>query len=261
MPETLRALVVDDEALARANLRHAIREFPGWEVVAECDSAASARAALGATRVDVVFLDIQMPGENGLTLARELTAVGSAPIIVFVTAYDEFAIEAFEVQALDYLQKPFDDGRLAQTLTRAGELVRLRQRAPWQAAVDDAVSAVQAVRGQGLVVPLSRVCVRSVGHIETVAISAVRWIASAGNYVELHLGGRRVLHRVTLARLEAHLDAEVFMRVHRTAIVRRAAIAALRVTGDGTYELTLDRGEVVPVSERHVASVRTLLET
>jgi two-component system, LytTR family, response regulator len=257
----MRALIVDDEALARANLRHAISEATDWEVVGECASVASARLAIAELGIDVVFLDIQMPGESGLTLARELVSRTSPPVIVFVTAYDEYSIEAFEVQALDYLLKPFDDERLGKTLQRASELVDLRQRKPWSDAVEDAVGAVESARENRTGSKLTRICVRSVGHIETIRLDDVRWISSAGNYIELHMDDRNRLHRSALAQFERHLDPTDFLRVHRTALVRRASIRALKVTGDGTYELTLDSGEAVAVSERHVAFVRTELST
>jgi two-component system, LytTR family, response regulator len=257
----MRALIVDDETLARANLRHAIAEATEWEVVGECASAASARLAIEELDIDVVFLDIQMPGESGLTLARDLVSKTSPPIIVFVTAYDEYAIEAFEVHALDYLLKPFDDERLGMTLQRASELVQLRQRKPWSDAVEDAVLSVENARENRSGSRLTRICVRSVGHIETVKLDDVRWISSAGNYIELHMDDRNRLHRSALAQFERHLDPTEFLRVHRTALVRRASIRALKVTGDGTYELTLDSGEKVAVSERHVGDVRAELST
>ena len=256
----VRAVLVDDEKLARANLRHALSEVPGWQVVAECSSAAAARAALSVMPADVVFLDVQMPEETGLSLARKLVTEDSPPVIVFVTAYDQYAIEAFEVHALDYLQKPFDDARLAQTLTRARELVSLRQSPSWREAVSDAMETVDDARHARPSAPLTRVCVRSVGKVETVPIDSVRWIASAGNYVELHLGERSVLHRVPLSQLEKRLDPEQFMRVHRTALVRKALISGIKVTGDGTYNAILNRDEQVPVSERYVTAVRELLE-
>lgn len=260
-PAMVRAMLVDDEELACSNLRHALSDVPGWQVVAECSSAAAARAALSVMAVDVVFLDVQMPEETGLSLARKLVDEDSPPVIVFVTAYDRYAIEAFEVHALDYLQKPFDDARLAQTLTRVQELVALRQSPSWRDAVSDAMKSVDDARQSLPNAPLTRVCVRSVGKVETVSIDAVRWIASAGNYVELHLSERSVLHRVPLSQLEKRLDPEQFMRVHRTALVRKCLITGLRVTGDGTYSAILAQNEQVPVSERFVAAVRELLES
>ena len=124
----LRCLVVDDEAPGRANLRYALAAHPHWRLVAECEGAAQAAAHLLADPVDLAFLDVQMPGESGITLARRLLELAEPPVLVFVTAYDRFAIQAFEVHALDYLLKPFDDERFAQALQRAEQL--LRQRAP-----------------------------------------------------------------------------------------------------------------------------------
>jgi two-component system, LytTR family, response regulator len=256
----MRALLVDDEALARSNLRQAIIEVPGWQVVGDCESAESARRLLATTPADVVFLDIQMPQESGLMLARSLLDAESPPVIVFVTAYDQYAVEAFDVHALDYLLKPFDDSRLAQTLERASALVELRQQSVWRDAVGDAVSSIEADRQQGKPAPLTRVCVRSVGRIESVHLDSVHWIASAGNYVELHLEARAVLHRAALSQMERHLDTGTFLRVHRTAIVRRSSINSLHVTGDGTYRLVTTNGDSVPVSERYVAKVREIIE-
>ena len=259
MPNIIRALLVDDEEPARANLRQALSESPRWVVVGECEGARAAREFLAANAVDAVFLDVQMPYETGLSLARRLVEQAIPPLIVFVTAFDRYAIEAFEVQALDYLLKPFDDARLALTLWRVEEALQIRQRAAYRAAVSDAVHEVEN-QGTGQREYLQRLCVRSVGAMESVALAAVDWIGSAGNYVELPLGAQTILHRITMAHLERRLDPAEFMRVHRTAIVRRRLITALEVTGDSIYALRLSGGERIPVSERHVAAVRSLLE-
>ncbi len=223
MTLSVRALIVDDEALARANLRHALAAAPHWTVAAECGSVAEARRALESSPPDVVFLDVQMPVEDGLVLARALAAGDEPPIIVFVTAFESFAIDAFEVHALDYLLKPFDDERFAQALARAEALLQLRERASYAGALRDYL-AEQPAEGAASAAPsyLTRLCIRSVGKIESVAVDDVRWIHGAGNYVELHLAGRMVLHRITLTQLERRLDPAVFMRVHRSTMVRRA---------------------------------------
>lgn len=132
-PEKIHALIVDDEPLARANLRHALAPFSRWRVASECASAAQARQAMEAGRIDVVFLDIQMPRESGLELARSLAVLEGPPIVVFVTAFEAFAVEAFELHALDYLLKPFDDERLSQTLNRAEGMLSLKARAAYAA--------------------------------------------------------------------------------------------------------------------------------
>lgn len=259
MRPAIHALIVDDEPLARANLLHALKDIEGWMVDAECASAAQARRAVEDHPPDVVFLDIQMPRENGLEFARALTELAPAPIIVFVTAFESFAVRAFELHALDYLLKPFDDARLRQTLARAEELLELRAGASYAGAVrgylaDDAQSRA-APPGPFL----SRLSVRSVGRIEAVPVKELLWVKAAGNYVELHLPGRILLHRITLSHLASRLDPAIFMRVHRGALVRREECEALSVEGDAVYSLRLRGGTVVPVSERYVEEVRAQL--
>lgn len=259
MSEAIRALIVDDEPLARANLRLALGAFPNWLVQAECASAAQAHQALLGAPVDVVFLDIQMPRENGLEFARTLAGLDDPPIVVFVTAFENFAIEAFELHALDYLLKPFDDERLGQTLARAEALRSLRARAAYAAALRDYVADIPDRHSNAAGAFLSRLSVRSVGRIEAVLVADILWVKAAGNYVELRLPGRSVLHRVTLTHLERRLDPALFVRVHRSALVRRDQLVSLTVEGDGVYALRLKCGESAPLSERYVDEVRALL--
>jgi DNA-binding LytR/AlgR family response regulator len=254
----IRALIVDDEALARQNLRHAVAGQSGWVVVGECAGVAEAVACLDHTPVDVVFLDVQMPRVNGLALARTLSATDAPPIIIFVTAFERFAVDAFELHALDYLLKPFDDQRFAQAARRAAALVGLRERAAYASALRGYMADVGGASGAPSPF-LQRLSIRSVGRLESILVSQVRWIGAAGNYVELHLPDRVVLHRVALAHLEQRLDPRDFFRVHRRTLVRRRECAVLSVVGDGVYELTLHGGEVVAVSERHVDAVRQVL--
>jgi len=264
MPESMdaciRALVVDDEEPGRINLRYALAAYPRWQIVAECAGAAQARAALAATAVDVVFLDIRMPRESGLDLAREMVhkpAQGEEPpLIVFVTAYNAHAVEAFEMHALDYLLKPLDDARLAQAVERAERMLTLQQRAPYGAALRAWFDAGRAPEASPYWQQLS---VRSIGRIETVRLEDVAWIGAAGNYVELHTGGRVILHRIPMSRLAEHLDPARFLRVHRGAFLRTDLLAGLEVIGDGSYEATLRNGERVPVSERYVQAVRDVM--
>jgi two-component system LytT family response regulator len=245
----IRYLIVDDELPGRANLRLAMAAHAGWELAAECDGAPAARAALAAGNVDVVFLDIRMPGESGLVLAREISRMQEPPLVVFVTAHGEHALDAFDVHALDYLLKPVSDARLAQAVERTAALLRQRQREAYGAALRDYVDGAAEQ-------PLGHVNVRSVGRIERIDIADILWIESAGNYVELHLAARTVLHRITLNKLEALLPPGAFIRVHRGAIVRRDQIARLDTTGDGTYRLLLRCGGTVAVSERYLAAVK-----
>jgi two-component system LytT family response regulator len=259
MTDVVRALIVDDEPLSRENLRHALRGFAHWSVVGECESVVAAQGVLAAQAVDVLFLDIQMPRENGLALARAVASRPVPPIVIFVTAYESFAIAAFELHALDYLLKPFDDARFGQAIERAEQLLQLRERAAYGNALRGYLADVDADPSQLRPTYLTRLSVRSVGRVDSVAVADVRWIGAAGNYVELHLADRMVLHRVTLSALEQRLDPAVFLRVHRSAIVRRAECKSLTVTGDGTYALRLHSGAKVAVSEKYVADVRAAM--
>lgn len=275
MKKTLNALVVDDEALARSNLQLALADHPGWRCVGTCTGAAEARVALAQREVDLLLLDIQMPRQNGLNFAAELQAAASpqkpAPLIVFVTAFDEHALSAFDVFALDYLLKPFDDPRFAAMLARAEQVLALKQSAAYATAYADAMGSFLKEQSQvaaGQPYPaLDFLTVRSVGLVERVAVTDIEWIAAAGNYVELHLRAnpgsrgnspRVVLHRSTLSALELRLPAQQFMRVHRTALVRPEAMSRMEVTGDSTYELTLISGDKIPVSERFAKEVRAV---
>ena len=248
----VRYLIVDDEARSRTNLRLALAEAVDWELAAECDSAAGARSAMQQHELDLIFLDIQMPGESGLVLAREIAAQPMPPLVVFVTAYSEHAIDAFEVFALDYLLKPVADARLAQAVERATAMLAQRQRGSYGAALRDYANAGTDQR-------MDHVNVRSVGSIEQIRFADILWMQAASNYVELHLGGRTVLHRITLNRLEALLPPADYLRVHRSTLVRRDQIARLATGGDGTWRLSLRCGAEVAVSERHLPALKTAM--
>ncbi len=256
MRHAIRALIVDDEEPGRVNLRYALAEHANWHVVAECNSVADARAAIANDSVDVVFLDIQMPRESGLALARELCTQLEPPLVIFVTAYNSYAVDAFDVHALDYLLKPFRDQRLAQTLERAEQLLALHQRTAYGHALRGYLDDAQATGESAASHYWQQLTVRSVGQIECVRLAEVLWLGSAGNYVELHTAGRTILHRQPMAKLQAHLDPRVFVRVHRAAMVRREQCASLAVTGDASYVLTLRCGDRVEVSKRYVSAVR-----
>ena len=248
----VRVCIVDDEEPGRINLRLALESRRHWQVVGECASAAEARVLLPQARADVLFLDVQMPGESGLALAASLCQAEAPPLIIFVTAHNSYAVDAFDLHALDYLVKPWHGTRFAQTLARAEDMLAQRQRPPYRQALLDCLH-------DGGTAWLDAVTVRSVGQVERLALAQVHWIGAAGNYVELHCDGRSVLHRVTIGKIESRLDPGQFIRVHRTAIVRRAQCAVLRSVGDSRFLLGLHCGAQVPVSERYVNTVRACI--
>ncbi|MGO4376642.1 LytR/AlgR family response regulator transcription factor [Pseudoduganella sp. RAF53_2] len=250
MSAPLKVLIVDDEAHARTNLRLALAALPGWVVVGECASAMLARTRLAEGGVDVLLLDVQMPVESGLELARELSRQETPPLVIFVTAHRGHALEAFDAHALDYIVKPVDERRLQRALERASAL--LGQRAAYTQALRHFTDPAPGYWRE--------LTVRSVGRIERVNLDDVLWIDTAGNYVELHLAERSLLHRSTLTELERYLDPSHFLRIHRRMLVRRSQMAALRLTPDG-MTLTLKCGQNLPVSERYAMAAKAALKS
>lgn len=257
------ALVVDDEELGRRNLCLALAAHPRWRVVAQAASKAEAEAALAVQPgIDAVFLDIRMPLGSGLDLARQLAQQPEPPWIVFVTAYDAHAIEAFDLHALDYLLKPFSNRRLAQALAHVEAMVQLRQRSAFTSALRRYVEDEKASPELPAPRYWQSLSIRSVGRIDSVSLDEVLHIEAQGNYAALHLpAGRTQLFRASMTRLEERLDPAVFLRVHRGHIVRRDQMLALLRQGDGAHALKLREGPQLPVSERYVAAVKAALQT
>ncbi|MFZ6819441.1 LytR/AlgR family response regulator transcription factor [Undibacterium sp. Ji22W] len=251
-----RAIIVDDEEPGRVMLRYALSAQKNWSILGEFNNVASAREFLNANEVDVVFLDIQMPKENGIGLARSLSNLDKPPLIIFVTAFNTHAIEAFEVHALDYLLKPFNTLRFTQALARADEI--LTERRGYAEALRSYVDREEKVGKPaiGSNQYLEQIIARSVGEMECIPINEVLWMSSASNYVELHLEKRVVLHRMTLSAIEKLINPQDFIRVHRTTLVRIDQFQQIKVVGDGSYSLTLVCGAQVAVSERHIQRVR-----
>jgi len=247
---TFKVLIVDDEAHARTNLRLALAPLGDWAVAAECPDAATARGFLQANEVDLVLLDVQMPQESGLEMARALSRMEQPPLIVFATAHRGHALEAFDAHALDYIVKPVDERRLHQAMSRAQAL--LEQRAIYTRALRQFTDPAPGFWRE--------LIVRSVGRMDKVALEDVRWIETAGNYVELHLADRTLLHRATLTELVRYLDPDEFLRIHRRTLVRRAEVLGLRQGQQGGYVVALRCGQSLPVSERYWGAVKSGLE-
>lgn len=247
MSERVRTLVVDDEPLARAGIRRLLAADAEIEVVGEAGDGRSAVAAIRRLRPDLLMLDVQMPEMDGFQVLNEVGADAVAAI-VFVTAYDHFAIRAFEVQALDYLLKPFEDDRFSTVLERAKRHVR-RERA------DDLAGRLAALlerfdRGTGRAggSGLSRIMVKEGGRVFFQPVEEIEWIEAADYYARIHVGGGSHLIRESLASLEERLDAARFVRVHRSAIVNVERVQELRLDWRNRPCLVLVTGEKVPVS-------------
>ena len=253
-------LIVDDELPALINMQAVLAGHPGWRLAASCRSSAQARAALAVEAVDLILLDIEMPGQSGLEFARELCQSAQPPLIVFITAYDQHAVSAFDVFALDYLLKPFDDERFAHMLKRAANSIGLREQARHNAGLQDYLRDRDA-HDAGQPAPwLTQLIIRSIGSTERIEVNDVLWLGAAANYVEVHLASRIVLHRTTLTAMESRLPPDQFIRLHRTAIVRRSALSSLEVMPDGGHLAHLSNGDSVRVSSSYVKQVQALFQ-
>ena len=242
----LRALIVDDEPVARRRLRRLLADESDVEIVGECGSAEDAKALLAERDVDLLFLDIQMPGEDGFAVV-EAARGEPKPFVVFVTAFEKHAVRAFEVDAADYLLKPFDRERVAHAVARVR---RLRER-DGHAGLDAAGLRdlfERFTRGKSY---RSRILIRSIGRVSFVPVEDVHWFEADGNYVRLHTDAGKPLVRETLSRLERELDPEKFVRVHRSAMVNLAHVRELERVATGDHALVLDTGARLTVSRSH----------
>jgi two-component system, LytTR family, response regulator len=267
----IRTLLVDDERLARRGLELRLAAAADVEIVGECENGRDAIEQVAALAPDLMFLDIQMPGLSGFDVLARLPQ-DSLPVVVFVTAYDRYAIDAFEARALDYLLKPVEDARLAQALERVraylGERAALEQHGRLLGLLAD-------VQGAGELAPeelLARVAGGAPGRYpEVLAVRTGRdvvrirsveidWIDAAGDYMCIHAAGETHVLRATMKQLESALDPQVFQRVHRSAIVNLRRVKKLRPHANGEYFLTLASGQELKLSRTHRDKVELLLD-
>jgi two-component system LytT family response regulator len=248
---SLRALIVDDEALIRLGIRRALEALPDVAVSGECASGLEAIAAIAEAPPDVVVLDVQMPGCSGLDVVRHI-GPARMPAVIFLTAYDEYAVQAFEVNAVDYLLKPFEPERLAEAVDR----VRVRLRSRQGDALAERLEAVLSSRRPA---PVDRLVVRDGERYELVPVDAVDWVEAANNHVQLHCGARRHLLAETLTSLERRLDQRRFLRVHRSRMVNASRVVAVHVLMGGAYELELRDGTRLTSGRQYRDVVRALI--
>jgi two-component system LytT family response regulator len=225
----IRTMIVDDEPLARSNLAVLLRADAEMEIVGECGVGVEAAEEIRSARPELLFLDVQMPECDGFDVLEQL-GKDAPPVIVFVTAYDQYALRAFEAGAQDYLLKPFDDARFALALERAKQRVEQQRERPRR---------------------LERLVIKSAGQVAFVRLEEIDWIEAADYYAALRVGAKTHLLRKTLAELEQDLDAEMFCRVHRSAIVNLARVRGLKLSEGGEYEVLLECGERLRLSRTY----------
>lgn len=249
----LRILIVDDEPLARERLRTFLTRESGMEVIGECGDGPEAISAIPKLNPDLVFLDVQMPGCTGFEVLSRLGSHPQPRAVIFVTAYDRFALQAFEVHAVDYLLKPFDRARLQTALRRT--LDRLHSTHP-----DALPAGLTSLLGeiQGAARTPHRIPVKSTGRITFVDIPDIDWVGSADNYVELHVGAQCHLLRETMSNLAARLPPNQFVRISRTTIVNVARVQELRSLFHGEYAVILRDGTQLSLSRSHRSQLHRL---
>jgi two-component system LytT family response regulator len=239
---TTRVLIADDEPLARERLRTLLHAEDSIDVVAECADGLSAVAAIQKSRPDLVFLDVEMPGASGFEVI-EAIGVDRMPSVIFVTAYDRYALRAFEVHALDYLLKPFDRDRFHEALTRARQQIDRQSHGELERRLLELVQDLKPAPQ-----PLERFVVKSAGRVFFVRTADIEWIEAAGNYVKLHVGSEVHLFRETMNAVEGKLDPESFFRIHRSHIVNIEQIRELQPWFNGEYVVFLKSGTRLTLS-------------
>jgi two-component system LytT family response regulator len=240
--DRIRTLIIDDEPLARQRVRGLLEAEPGVELAGECADGVEAIDAIKSLRPDLVFLDVQMPEVDGFAVLEALEPE-EVPLVVFVTAFDEHAVRAFEVHALDYLLKPFEDERFRDALGRA----RSRQgRTERDEAVRRVLGMLREANGGGD--GIRRIMIKSGGHITFLRTAEVEWVEAQGDYVSLHSQGKRHLVRENIGDMERQLSQNAFVRIHRSTIVNVARIKELQPLFHGDYAVVLLDGTRLTMS-------------
>jgi two-component system LytT family response regulator len=267
MANPLRTIIVDDEALARRGLRHRLAERDDVHIVAEARNGREALKLIEDENPDLMFLDIQMPGMDGFDVLRALDAE-RMPVIVFVTAFDDYAIQAFEAHALDYLLKPIDEKRLGDALERAHDFVErneaLRHRESLLRLVGQItgrpVGSMDDVRRSGVDrlkrKEPPRLAIKDGGSTTWLRQDEIEWIDAAGDYMCVHAHSETHIMRRTMKKLEAELDPEILQRVHRSTIVNVKRVREMHAHINGEYFLTLSNGHTVKLSRSYKDKLR-----
>ncbi|MEX1138331.1 MAG: LytTR family transcriptional regulator DNA-binding domain-containing protein [Bacteroidota bacterium] len=238
----IRTLIVDDEQLARERLLSLLEGDPDIDIIGECSSGKEAVAAIKTESPDLVFLDVQMPEGDGFEVLESID-FHTMPIVVFVTAYDQYAIQAFDVHALDYLLKPFDQSRFERALIRAKSEVVLRNNTNVNQKLLSMLEHIESHKKN-----LDRILVKSSGKVFFMKFDEIDWVESAGNYVKLHVGTESHLLRETMSEMERKLGNDKFVRIHRTVIVNLDRIKELQPWFNGEYIVILNNGTKLTAS-------------
>jgi two-component system, LytTR family, response regulator len=271
MNAKITTVVIDDEALARRGLELRLQHAPDFEVVAQCASARDALPAIRTHKPDLVFLDIQMPGRSGFELLAQIPSE-SMPLVVFVTAYDQYAIRAFDARAVDYLLKPIEDERFDATLEKVRAHVRTRDAIQQRDRLFGLIAEITGCgkvaleelleHGRAAVAPTHAeiLPIRQGREIVRVPMASIEWIDAAGDYMCIHASGQTHILRGTMKELEDILDPRLFQRVHRSTIVNLRRVKSLRAHMNGEYFLTLEGAHELKMSRTYRDKVEYFLK-
>lgn len=241
----IRTLIVDDEPLARDRVKRLLRDETDIAIIGECGNGAEAIKFIKAEKPDLVFLDIQMPEKNGFEVVKALDAK-ALPTVIFVTAYDQYALQAFDASALDYLLKPFNRERLHRAVTRAREIIEGKNRGNLDERLASLIADLKTEKKY-----LERLVVKSVGRVFFLKIDEIDWIEAAGNYLKLHVGRESHLIRETMNAIEAKLNPDKFLRIHRSTVVNIDRIKELHPMFSGDYAVILRNGAELTLSRNY----------
>jgi two-component system, LytTR family, response regulator len=250
MQDRLRVVIVDDEALARAVVREYLGAHEGVEVVAECGNGFDAVKAVSELSPDLMFLDVQMPKLNGFEV---LELVGRSVPVIFTTAYDKYALQAFEVHAVDYLLKPFSEERFAEALSRA----RARLAAPTDDNAVDVAALVSDAHGRQK--PVERILIRDGAQVHVIPVERIDYVEAQDDYVSFVAGGKSYLKDQTMAAVDASLDPSRFVRIHRSYLLNIERIARVELYAKDSRVAILHDGRRLPVSRAGYARLSKLL--
>ncbi|MBL7979685.1 MAG: response regulator transcription factor [Bacteroidetes Order II. Incertae sedis bacterium] len=250
-----RVVIADDESLARDTIRLLLKERPEITVVAETDRGVTTLAAIKTEKPDIVFLDIQMPDGDGFSVLEALTPE-ELPVVIFVTAYDQYAVKAFDFHALDYLLKPYDDDRFFKALDRAIYQLKSIENSDLSEKITSLLAARQEERKPQYP---ERFSVRTRNIMEFIPVQDIDWIEAAGDYVVLHVANRSHLLRETMERMTSLLDPQKFVRVHRSSILAIEKVKAIQPHFNGAYIAVLTNNKKITISRRYWGQVEPVL--
>jgi DNA-binding LytR/AlgR family response regulator len=249
MKTTIRAIIVDDEELARQMIREYLADFPAVETCAECSNGKDAVRTLNRQQPHLLFLDIQMPELNGFEVLQRLEVI---PFVIFSTAYDKYALQAFEVNAVDYLLKPYDRSRFGLAMQRV--LERMQNS---DSGLANLMSLLNSLHGEKR--ESGRLWIKDSGCIKPVMLSEIDWMEAMDDYVCVHVGKTKHLINLRMQELESRLNEKMFLRIHRSTIVNLDRIKELRPAGDGSYQVILKDGTQLSLSRGQAKRFRDLL--